>query len=492
MGGQAVGGVGGGPGADDAVKIPVELTRDELAELIDQYHTAPCGLLSSTPDGVVLRVNDTFLNWTGYTPDEIIGRPFQELLTDGSRLLYESRLVPSLRRSKEVREIALVLHCAGRETLPVLANSALRAAAGDHPMIIRTAVFDATGRQDHERELLAARRSAEQSDARLAVLQESSVTFGEARSTDALSALLAETVRGALDATVATMMILDRYTGELQAVGATYPLGSTAAIDSDRPEATAVRTGSVITIPTTLEAPPEIGAALRAAGLEGVSVVPLFDEHQPFGALACFFARRRDLDEHELDLLTALTRLAAQALQRIRLQEQTEFQALHDQLTGLANRQLLQYRLTQALNRAARHRRSLAVIFLDLDGFKSINDELGHLVGDVVLEQVSERLLASVRAGDTAARFGGDEFVVLCEDTDTAAAAVVARRIRSEVRRPLDGAAAEFSLTASAGVAVYIPAGGPVPAPKAVLRRADAAMYRSKAAGKDRDTVVEI
>ncbi len=455
------------------------------------YRHAPCGLASVDAEGTVLRVNHTFLEWTGDRQERIVGRPFVELLTQGSQVLYASRVATLLRAGSEIRELALALERGAQPTLPVLLNAAA-GSAGDGSTIVRIALFDASGRQDHERQLLTARRALARSEDRLLLLQESSETFGEARTAESLTALLAETTRNAFDATASTVMILDPADELLHAVGSTSPLGPTAPASSARPEAKAVRTGSVVSITEVGAAPAAVGEALRAAGLASMTVTPLFDDHQSFGALACFFAEPRELGEEELDLMKALTRQAAQGLLRIRLQEQLRFQAMHDQLTGLANRQLLQYRLTQALSRAARQLQSMAVIFLDLDGFKPINDELGHLVGDAVLEQVSTRLLASVRVSDTAARFGGDEFVVLCEDTDAAAAGAVAERIRTEIRRPLTGAAADFPLTASVGVVVYRPTGGPVPAPKVVLGHADAAMYRSKAAGKDRDTLLEI
>jgi diguanylate cyclase (GGDEF)-like protein len=129
--------------------------------------------------------------------------------------------------------------------------------------------------------------------------------------------------------------------------------------------------------------------------------------------------------------------------------------AMHDQLTGLANRELLQHRLSQALSSAGRHQRSMALVFLDLDGFKAINDHLGHTTGDSVLEQVSDRLRGVVRRHDDIARFGGDEFVVVCEDTDIEAAVRVAERIRAAIRKPLTGVPIEYPLTASIGVALH-------------------------------------
>ena len=476
----------------DGVGTGDRVTADALAELrrlADDARHAPCGLLAATPDGTVLRVNDTFLQWTGWLPEQILGRSVDDLLTPGSRLVYRRRVRPAIRDATDIREVALVLQGPER-TLPVLVNANLRNAGGSP--VLRFAVLDASRRQDAEHQLLDARRALARSEDRLLVLQRSSETFGDAKTAEALTALLADATRTAFDATVSTLMILDPAAGVLRSVGGSSPLGETAPADSDRPEATAVRTGDVVRVAVDDAAVPAVAAELRRSALQSMVVAPLLDNHEPFGALACFFGRLTVLDEEDLDLMRALARQAAQGLLRIRLQEQLRFQAMHDQLTGLANRQLLQYRLAQALSRSGRQQHPMAVIFLDLDGFKPINDDLGHLVGDVVLEQVSTRIRQSVRASDTAARFGGDEFVVLCEDTDADAAVTVAKRIRTEIRRPLDGAAADFPLTASVGVVVYHPSEGPAPAPKVILGHADAAMYRSKAAGKDRETVLEI
>ncbi|MGS0688091.1 diguanylate cyclase domain-containing protein [Nakamurella sp. GG22] len=468
---------------------------DDRIELYDQFQNAPCGLLSTTEDGVLTRVNDTFLRWTGYTRSEIVGRSFADLLSGSSRRTYETGFLPVIRLGGEVREAALVLQCNGQRTLPVLANSTVRPATGGSAGGTRIAVFDATGRKDYEQEMISARRAAERSEARVRVLQRASTAFGDASTVDALAGMLARTVRTAFDAAACAVMMPDRESGRIRTVGGSNPLGSSAAIDSDRPEADVLRSGAAVSVGSIAAADlqsPSLGPALQANGLGAVHVIALSPHRDHVGVLACFFGGDRHLDDHEQELARALAGQANQALQRILLQQQLRFQAMHDQLTGLANRQLLQYRLIQAVNRAHRQGQPMAVIFMDLDGFKPINDALGHLLGDAVLEQVSARLTASVRAQDTAARFGGDEFVVLCEDTDAAAATVLAARIRAEVRRPLTGPAADFTVTASVGIAVYRPDGRPRPEPKHLLVQADTAMYRSKAAGRDRDTVVDV
>ena len=132
----------------------------------------------------------------------------------------------------------------------------------------------------------------------------------------------------------------------------------------------------------------------------------------------------------------------------------------------------------------------LAVVFLDLDGFKAVNDELGHQYGDEVLREVSRRLREVVRQDDMVGRLGGDEFVAICEDADLAAAASIADRIRRAIREPVSGIPDSLPVSASVGVALYLPGEDPVPTFDHMLNLADNAMYEGKAAGKDRVTFV--
>jgi serine/threonine-protein kinase RsbW len=441
----------------------------------------------------MVNVNETFLTLTGYSRNHLIGRTFATLLSVGSVLFYETRCLPVLRLEGEVREVALVIRCCDGRSLSVLINSTLRPAAEGQPPLIRTVVFDSTGRRDYERDLLAARRAAELSEVRVRVLQKASHAFGASESERSLSVALAETARDAFDATSTAVMLMGDAGAQLMA--GVHPLDPPAPHDSTRPEAVALRTGSVVAIGTIEEAQqayPALVEPLLGARLEALSVVPLPGEDSPVGLLLCFFGRRREFDDHTVELHTALASHAGQVLRRIRLQSELRHMAMHDQLTGLANRELLQHRLSQALSSAGRHQRSMALIFLDLDGFKAINDHLGHTTGDSVLEQVSDRLRGVVRRHDDIARFGGDEFVVVCEDTDIEAAVRVAERIRAAIRKPLTGVPIEYPLTASIGVALHHPNGGSAATAEAMIQHADAAMYESKKSGKDRNTLVTV
>ena len=194
--------------------------------------------------------------------------------------------------------------------------------------------------------------------------------------------------------------------------------------------------------------------------------------------------RRYGADDHEV--LLAFAEHASLALTDARMVSTALHQAFHDPLTDLPNRALFLDRLELGLSRVQRSKSKLAVLFLDIDRFKIVNDSLGHAAGDDLLREVAARLVASIRPGDTAARFGGDEFAILLEDVEGVESAEhVALRILRALRAPLAIAGRDLFISASIGIAMDATTAGDM------IRDADLAMYRAKAEGKGRHAVFE-
>ena len=215
-----------------------------------------------------------------------------------------------------------------------------------------------------------------------------------------------------------------------------------------------------------------VARALPAAETAGA-------RHDEIGTLMVSFNR----------MMATLEQQAGEINQFPRRLEQLTKQAFRDALTGLPNRALFMDRLAHGLMRARRRQEHLAVLFLDLDRFKVVNDTLGHAVGDQLLVEVSNRLSGSLRPGDTVARLGGDEFGLLLEDVaDAESADAVALRIEEELAKPLLFDEREVFVTASIGISLSSVRIG---SPEEMLRDADHAMYHAKAKGKARHEVFD-
>ncbi len=177
-----------------------------------------------------------------------------------------------------------------------------------------------------------------------------------------------------------------------------------------------------------------------------------------------------------------LLRSMQYSIERKRYQEQLEYQANYDALTGLPNRNLLHDRLKQSVF-AQRFVRSIGVVFIDIDHFKFVNDSLGHNTGDKLLQKVSERLTQTVRDGDTVARLGGDEFILILNDQPGQEMIYRAmQRIINKVAEPIDVDGQELMVTCSAGISLYPQDGSDV---ETLLKNADAAMYQAKEKGRN-------
>jgi diguanylate cyclase (GGDEF)-like protein/PAS domain S-box-containing protein len=224
-------------------------------------------------------------------------------------------------------------------------------------------------------------------------------------------------------------------------------------------------------------------AAIRL-GAKSVIVLPLLVDGQTFGILTLYAPERNFFDDEELKLLTELASDISFAMEYIEKDERLNYLAYYDGLTGLANRSLLQDRLSQALHYSERYGLQVAVLVVDLDRFKFVNDTLGHSAGDELLKLAAGRMTACVRDTDTAARIGGDEFVLVLAgaDNDQDSVLHITRRILEAFSQPVMLENRELFVTCSIGVALYPRDGRDV---ETLVRNADSAMYRAKEQGRN-------
>jgi diguanylate cyclase (GGDEF)-like protein len=228
---------------------------------------------------------------------------------------------------------------------------------------------------------------------------------------------------------------------------------------------------------------PDALEQLRAAA-PGVAIVALTDHPDVTRTLAAITSGAQDCLAYSELAPTLLRRALLHAIERQRTENRLAHQALHDVLTGLPNRALFLDRLGVALDRSRRTRTSIAVMFLDVDNFREINNSLGHPAGDQVLAGLADRMRAMLRPMDTIARFGGDEFIFLFEDLASEREVVlIAERIRRAAADPVDVSATEVSITVSIGITMVT---DPTIPPETVIREADLAMYRAKERGRAR------
>jgi diguanylate cyclase (GGDEF)-like protein len=237
------------------------------------------------------------------------------------------------------------------------------------------------------------------------------------------------------------------------------------------------------------------GRVLEKGSLRTQSTVcvPLMHRGEILGALSLSGSSDHSYSEHDLRAASLFAEHAAIAVANARLYEasqnlsaQLSHQVVHDSLTGAANRLLISERLTHALARVRRVAATVAVLFIDIDDFKQVNDELGHGIGDLVLAGIADRVTACIRPSDTVGRIGGDEFVVVCEDIDgdQSDAEKIALRVLNELLRPFSTPLGSRRISASIGVACCD--SRHLMSAEDLIRAADAAMYRAKLDGKGR------
>lgn len=225
-------------------------------------------------------------------------------------------------------------------------------------------------------------------------------------------------------------------------------------------------------------------AQLTQQGVKSLLVVPIQTSAEMIGFVGLDAVKDfAKWSEEDIALLNILANILSDGLTKIKSENEIEYMAYYDHLTGLANRTLFTDRLNQAIGAASRTEKFVAVIFMDLDGFKVVNDTIGHSGGDQVLQIVAHNLTQILRKTDTVARFGGDEFLILVNNIEEREEITnVADKVMEIFKKPFAVEGHEFFLTGSAGISVY-----PVDGEDAevLIKNADIAMYKAKASGKN-------
>jgi serine/threonine-protein kinase RsbW len=315
------------PDVTEDLTLPWEEDPGEL------YEHAPCGYLTTLLDGTVVRVNETFLAWTGYTRSVLVGRRrFRDLLTPGGQIYHETHYAPLLSMQDDVHEVAFDIVCADGRRLPTLVNSVLGRDPSGLPRVVRTTVFNATDRRAYERELLAARRTAEASERRVRILQQIVADLAAAPTETDVAATVVRAPGPAFDAADASVWLVDPDRDQLTVVASTDAarMGcDDVPCSSSRPVAEIARRGELHVFGSPAEAQepfPELAETMRRTGRGTVVLLPLTAApagdggvSEVLGVLSFSFTGPRQLTDSELRVIRLLGHQAGQALDRARL-----------------------------------------------------------------------------------------------------------------------------------------------------------------------------
>ena len=401
---------------DEAVKAARISSRRALQELT----VAPAAILESMPDPVVASGRDARIVFVNRLAEELFGYERDELIGQPVQILWPERV-----RERYTRNMQLYF-------------------ATDHPLRFSTEVWG--------------------------VRKDGSEFVGE------MSWGIVETTAGSL--LLATGRDVTERRNTEARLRAVTTMGELALQD---PDAAKLAADAIDVLASTL---PIVAAEIRLLGGAVLSSHGAIDDSAIRIELGTEHELRavagREMSEEERGLLSAIADILATALTRLGDEQQARYEAVHDPLTGLANRTLLRDRLTQALARSEREGGATGVLFIDLDNFKDVNDVHGHAIGDTVLAELGARIQTAVRPADTVARFGGDEFVVICEQVDEAVVLALGQRLQEAITKPLEIEGVIHTTSASIGIAIGHDD------PDTLLGNADVAVYRAKANGRAR------
>ncbi|HEX8741759.1 MAG TPA: diguanylate cyclase, partial [Thermoleophilaceae bacterium] len=461
----------------DRLLARVTEERNFVSSVVD---TAAALVVVIDAGGRVRSFNPACETVTGFGVDEVRGMRWEQLIQP-SEVERVRREWPELLESEASRQFdAGVLTRTGGLRLVAWSAIAVRDASGAPDHVIATGI-DITDRKRSEHEL---RRRLK----RQAAVAELGRAGLEGMTLSDLTSRSVELIAAQLELDRAEVWEVTRYSGELvltaargwdpDALGVTTLTADVATM----PGYTLQADGPVVAEDFAAEsrfAPPP---ALVEAGVASGMSVTIPGPRRPYGVLSGHSLERRTFSQADALFMQSVAHVLAAAIERWRSEESIRHNALHDPLTGLPNRTLFLNRLAHVFAKREESRSSAAVMFLDVDNFKLINDSLGHETGDRLLRAIAPRLSEALRPSDTVARFGGDEFVVLCEEVSGGRDALqVAERLQATLSKPFEIDGEEHVLSVSIGVAL---ASGRYATPEEAMRDADAAMYRAKERGR--------
>lgn len=349
------------PGGEESGPIPPDEPYGASAfedPLEDLYDNAPCGYLSLLPDGEIVKVNRTFLEWTGFGRADLVGRRFQDLLTVGGRIYHETHYAPLLRMQRSVRGIALDVARADGSPLPVLVNSVLKTGADDSPLGILTTVFDATDRREYERELLRARQREQAARERTERLQRVTATLAAARSAQDIVETVVAEVSAGVGADHAALALRDPDTDRIRIavhVG-DEPIARLAQqVLGDH--AGPAQAGEAVFSEAPEQHPETLPTVQTADALAALAVLTIAVADRAGGTLCLGFEAAREFASEEREFMLACARQCAQALERVRL---------HDEMSRATQQADFLARTSRALDETAgvvqRARRIVALL----------------------------------------------------------------------------------------------------------------------------------
>ncbi|MBP2228121.1 diguanylate cyclase (GGDEF)-like protein [Azospirillum agricola] len=456
--------------ATDALAADAPAPSDGLLRAtVDQWDL---GLCWTDAGGMIVGANPSFVRWAGRWADTLVGRPLLSLLDLGGR--DWSAVRDGLASGTPPGSGSI----APPRAEPVAVDLRWQSLAGPAgPLVLCQAqTFD----------------ERERADAVARLQQDVLELVAAGRSLKLVLDFLCRQVETCAPELLCSVLLLEGERFLRFVAGPSLPAAYIAAIDGKEIGPAAGSCGTSAWCGETVEVTDIAGDPLWAGyrdaalphGLAACWSSPIKGrDARVLGTFALYYRERREAAPFHRRLVAACVHLCAFAIEHDRVRAEVNRLVFHDTLTGLPNRQLLKDRATAALTLAARTRQPVTLMFLDVDRFKTVNDSLGHAVGDRLLVEVADRLKRLFPDGDTLARLGGDEFVALLPGCDAARAALTAERVLAALSVPMSVADLTLTPTASLGIAIHPDDGTDF---DTLLRQADSAMYRAKEAGRNR------